>query len=205
MRHKLCRITYDCSIYFRFGNGRLAVIVNQKSALGYVIPSLRFPIKSLTTTGSEWNTQGVLVDWKLTCWWHRKSGWRYMYAYPRFSRFPMIVPLERLRKWVSLNRLKSVQTVISLAMLENSTSDGVSKVDIQGKKYLFSKTPARYFGLILFAIGCTERSNLQNSALNFLQDWNRSLKRPGSVWNIEPFFDLHKDLAWAQSISYCGT
>ena len=56
-----------------------------------------------------------------------------MYAYPRFSRFPMIVPLERLRKWVSLNRLKSVQTVISLAMLENSTSDGVSKVDIQGE------------------------------------------------------------------------
>ena len=55
-----------------------------------------------------------------------------MYAYPRFSRFPMIVPLERLRKWVSLNRLKSVQTVISLSMLENSTSDGVSKVDIQG-------------------------------------------------------------------------
>ena len=56
-----------------------------------------------------------------------------MYAYPRFSRFPMIVPLERLRKWVSLNRLKSVQTVISLSMLENSTSDGVSKVDIQGE------------------------------------------------------------------------
>ena len=55
-----------------------------------------------------------------------------MYAYPRFARFPMIVPLERLRKWVSLNRLKSVQTVISLPMLENSTSDGVSKVDFQG-------------------------------------------------------------------------
>ena len=58
-----------------------------------------------------------------------------MYAYPRFARFPMIVPLERLRKWVSLNRLKSVHNRdcsvnVGPTLLENSLTVGVSKVVI---------------------------------------------------------------------------
>ena len=99
------------------------------------------------------------------------------------SSLSMIFSVERLRKWVSFNLLKSVQTVIAPSIFENSTTDGVSKIST----------------LIHESVSNDSMStNLQKSALYFLQDWNRSLNRPGSVAKIDPFCDLHKDLACVQ-------
>lgn len=102
------------------------------------------------------------------------------------SSLSIIFSVERLRKWVSFNLLKSVQTVIAPSIFENSTTDGVSKISTLIHEPVSNDS------------NHSMATHLQKSALCFLQDWNRSLNRPGSVAKIDPFCDLHKDLACVQ-------